>query len=299
MPRKIIFIIIIFSILLIGLFFWQTQKIKEPEIKFNKNQAKQSKNKSMPPNQLTKAKDLELIIVFDNNQFDQRLKTGWGFSCYIKSPQSDWLFDTGADGQVLLDNMKKLKLDPNSVRQLFLSHIHGDHVGGLTELLAQNSDLSVYLPAVFPENLKNQIKQTNARAVEIGDFKALTDNYYSSGILGTGIEEQALIIETDQGLVVITGCAHPGIIEIIETIKNQLDQPILLVIGGFHLGSAGFDKTKNIVQAFQDLGVKYAAPCHCSGEIARRLFEQEYKENYIEVGVGKSIKINQLNNLKK
>ncbi|MBD3359486.1 MAG: MBL fold metallo-hydrolase [Candidatus Buchananbacteria bacterium] len=289
MIRNMILIIIIILLILLGLIVWQSKKNKEAKINFN--QSKQITNKAMPQNEKLKLNNLELIVVFDNNEFDQRLQTGWGFSCYIKTQQSDWLFDTGADGQVLLSNMRKLKLEPQSVKHLFLSHIHNDHVGGVNDFLTKNSNVNVYLPGIFPEDFKNQIKEITPEVLQITDFKALTDNFYSSGVLGTEPKEQALVIETKQGLVVLTGCAHPGIVEILETVKNQFDQPILLVLGGFHLDSAGLEKTKNIVQAFKDLNVKYAAPCHCSGEITQRLFEEEYKENYIEIGAGKSIRL--------
>jgi 7,8-dihydropterin-6-yl-methyl-4-(beta-D-ribofuranosyl)aminobenzene 5'-phosphate synthase len=288
MARNIILIIIVLLIIL-AWFICQSKIIKDRKIDIN--QPKQITNKSMSQNEKLKFNNLELIVVFDNNEFDQRLQAGWGVACYIKTQQSAWLFDTGADGRVLLSNMSELKLEPQAIKHLFLSHIHSDHVGGVDDFLTKNPNVNVYLPAVFPENFKNQVQAITPEVLQITDFKALTDNFYSSGVLGAEPKEQALVIETKQGLVVLTGCAHPGIVEILETVKNQLNQPILLVLGGFHLGTAGLEKTKNIVQAFKDLNVKYVAPCHCSGEITQRLFEEEYKENYIEVGVGKSIRL--------
>ena len=59
---------------------------------------------------------------------------------------------------------------------------------------------------------------------------------FSTGELGSSIKEQSLIVETDAGLIVITGCAHPGIAEITATAKNLRNDKIRLILGGFHLG---------------------------------------------------------------
>jgi 7,8-dihydropterin-6-yl-methyl-4-(beta-D-ribofuranosyl)aminobenzene 5'-phosphate synthase len=64
-----------------------------------------------------------------------------------------------------------------------------------------------------------------------------------------------------------------------------------LVIGGFHLGGAGDSKLRDIIKSFRELGVKKAAPCHCSGDRTRELFKEEYGEDFIANGVGMIIEI--------
>jgi len=77
-------------------------------------------------------KDLALTIVYDNNPYDRRLETRWGFSCYIKGPEKTILFDVGGEGSVLLNNMDRLEIDPKTVDAIVLSHIHHDHIGGFS-----------------------------------------------------------------------------------------------------------------------------------------------------------------------
>jgi len=92
-------------------------------------------------------------------------------------------------------------------------------------------------------------------------------------------------------LVVITGCAHPGITLIVSKAKEVVKGNVYLVLGGFHM--AGFSKREieKVIYDFKDLGVKKVAPCHCSGRETIILFEKEYGENFIRAGVGKIIEI--------
>ncbi len=112
--------------------------------------------------------------------------------------------------------------------------------------------------------------------------------------MGVWVKEQSLIIQTEKGLIIITGCAHPGIVKIVKRAKDLLKKDILLVVGGFHLIGKSEKEIGEIVLEFKKLGVKYVAPCHCSGDIARRLFKEVYKENFINAGVGKIISIEDL-----
>ena len=96
---------------------------------------------------------------------------------------------------------------------------------------------------------------------------------------------------TTKGLVVITGCAHPGIAEIVLKAKQQFKEDIYLVLGGFHLGNASTHEANEIIKEFNRIGVKYVAPCHCTGEQTISIFRNAFGENFIPVGVGKVIEI--------
>jgi 7,8-dihydropterin-6-yl-methyl-4-(beta-D-ribofuranosyl)aminobenzene 5'-phosphate synthase len=89
--------------------------------------------------------------------------------------------------------------------------------------------------------------------------------------------------------MVITGCAHPGIVKIVKAAKDLLKDDILLVMGGFHLEWASRRKIERIISTFKQLHVRYAGPCHCSGNKARSLFEKHFGKNYINIGAGKVI----------
>jgi len=235
--------------------------------------------------------DMTITVVYDNNPYREGLETAWGFSSLITGTEKTILFDTGGDGSILLNNMKKLAIDPNSIDTVVLSHIHGDHTGGLNSFLEKNSDVTVYLPESFPKKFKDNVKSYGSKIVEVEQSLKICENVYSTGQLGKWIKEQSLIIRTEAGLLVITGCAHPGIVKIVNAAKELLKDDILLVMGGFHLEWATKGKLEKIISAFRQLGVRYAGPCHCSGDKARSLFEKHFGKNYINIGAGKVITI--------
>jgi len=235
--------------------------------------------------------NITISIVYDNNEFNPELRTGWGFSCVVRLGNKNILFDTGADSPTLLSNMQKMKIKPEEIDMVVLSHIHGDHVGGLDGFLNGNNKVNVYLPSSFPASFKNKINSIGANVTEMSKSVKIMDNVYSTGELGTGIIEQSMIINTEKGLIVVTGCAHPGIVNIVRKAKELLNKNIYLVFGGFHLGWAGKGEIENIIEDFRQLGVEKAGPCHCSGDRARELFKQEYKDDFVEIGVGKVIEI--------
>jgi 7,8-dihydropterin-6-yl-methyl-4-(beta-D-ribofuranosyl)aminobenzene 5'-phosphate synthase len=233
--------------------------------------------------------NLTIVIIYDNNEYDEKMEMGFGFSCLVKLENKNILFDTGGDSPTLLNNMNKLKIDPKEIDTIVLSHIHGDHVGGLSGFLEVNPNVKVYIPQSFPKSFKDEIKSYGASFADVSDSTKIFDGIYSTGELGTWIKEQSLIIKTEKGLVVITGCAHPGIVDIVKRSKELMKEDVYLVTGGFHLGGAGDYEIKNIIESFRNIGVKKVAPCHCTGDRAISLFEEEYKNDFIKAGVGKTI----------
>jgi 7,8-dihydropterin-6-yl-methyl-4-(beta-D-ribofuranosyl)aminobenzene 5'-phosphate synthase len=230
-----------------------------------------------------------IAVTYDNNPYDDRLKTAWGFSCLVRLPERVILFDTGGDSSMLLHNMEQLQIDPREIEVVVLSHIHGDHVGGLGGILNQNSDVTVYLPASFPQSLKEEIKLFGAEVQEVHEPRELFDGVYTTGELNGGIKEQSLIVKTDEGLVIVTGCAHPGVVNIVRKAREIAGDKVYLLVGGFHLGGASASKIESIIDSFEQLEVERVAPCHCSGDNARRLFREHYGEAYVECGVGRRV----------
>ncbi|GAH97950.1 unnamed protein product, partial [marine sediment metagenome] len=96
-----------------------------------------------------------------------QLTCAWGMACVVKGFDKIILFDTGGDGSVLLSNMRKMDIAPEDIEIVFLSHIHGDHTGGLWKFLEVNPGVTVYLPSSFPEDYKHGIKEKGAKFVEV------------------------------------------------------------------------------------------------------------------------------------
>ncbi len=231
-----------------------------------------------------KAKEITIISVYDNYQIKPGLKTAWGFASLIKTPEEQILFDTGGNSDVLLSNMKKLKIDPESIDKVFISHKHGDHVGGLKGFLEQNNNVTVYIPRSFPNSIKKMILKQGAEYTEISGPQKISKSAYSTGELTGPPTEQSIVINTKKGIVVITGCAHPGIVRIVSKAKEIMKTDrVFLVGGGFHKPSL------STVQKFRKMKVQKAAPSHCTGDKVRKAFEEEYGKDFIEYGVGKQI----------
>jgi 7,8-dihydropterin-6-yl-methyl-4-(beta-D-ribofuranosyl)aminobenzene 5'-phosphate synthase len=199
------------------------------------------------------------------------------------------LFDTGDNGAILLDNMEALGFDPQMVDVVVLSHAHHDHTGGLSALLDTGATPTVYVPASFSASFKNGVR-AKTNLVEITDPVEIVPGVHTTGEVGSGTTEQALVVQTDEGLVVITGCAHPGVVEMVRRAKESVEgigaADVFLVMGGFHLGSAGRGQIEGIIADFRDLGVQGVAPCHCTGDRARQMFAEEYGDRCTLAGVG-------------
>jgi len=209
---------------------------------------------------------MKITVVYDNRTLDPDLSPAWGFSCLVGD---DLLFDTGGDGSRLLSNMVQMEVDVGGIKSAVLSHAHGDHTGGLGVLLAVNKNLTV----------------------EVHEPREIAEGIYTTGEMGRGLVEQALVLTTNQGLVVITGCAHPGIVGIVKKAKEVVNGEVYLVMGGFHLGGASTKAVKDVIADFRRLGVQKVAPCHCTGDRAIGMFAAEYGEDFIEIGVGKGLEI--------
>ncbi len=225
--------------------------------------------------------NIKLLAEAANRKY--RYFTGWGISFFI---DDDTVFDTFRSGRRILKSINKNNINILSIRHIIISHDHRDHTGGLWEILNANSEITVYICPTFSKKTKYRIKKTHT-VVEVSGPTMIKKNIFLTGEINgkndkTNIPEQALVIKEKNALTVITGCAHPGIINILKQIKENFSEPIELVAGGFHLIQQSDDNIKSIIAGFRELGVKKVAPLHCSGKKAMKFFSEEYKENYIE-----------------
>ena len=236
---------------------------------------------------------MQVKVIFDKDSLDKNLHTGWGVSFLI---DGKILFDAGENGAWLMGNMRTLGVDINKIETAVISHDHWDHTGGLWDILKLNSKMKVYACPNFSREFKKRVKLSGNQLIEADKITELTDNIYTTGeiegrYLLRYMPEQALVIKTRNGLTIITGCAHPGIIKIIENVKQAIPEKIYLVLGGFHL----FDKSNKsiipIVGKFSKLGIEKVAPTHCTGNPAVKLFKQAYANKSIEVKVGHIIEV--------
>lgn len=235
-------------------------------------------------------KKVTITVIYDNYPYDPRLKTGWGFSAMVEYRERILLFDTGADEQTLLGNMAQLGINPLKIEYLVLSHFHQDHFGGTMGLLDTGVHPTVYLLSSFSHAFRNSVK-AKTEVVIVHESEKVAEGLYSTGQVEGVLPEEGLVIDTPKGLVLITGCAHPGVVSMISAAKAVIDKPVYLVLGGFHLGSASDAQVDSIIDQFRHIGVINAAPCHCTGENAIGRFARAYGDHFIQVGVGKKLEL--------
>jgi 7,8-dihydropterin-6-yl-methyl-4-(beta-D-ribofuranosyl)aminobenzene 5'-phosphate synthase len=234
---------------------------------------------------------LRLHVVFNNVPYKAGLKTGWGFSCLIEGLEKTVLFDTGGNGDILLSNMRQLGLDAEAVDVVALSHIHGDHTGGVGAFLARNPDVTVYMPESFPASFQQDVIHLGAAVDTVSGPRQLLDSVHSTGEMGWSVKEQALIVDTPRGFIVITGCAHPNVADMAERAHQYLGKKIYLLMGGFHLGGRTDAEIRTIIKRLKAVGVEKVAPSHCTGDNAIRMFRDEWKDDFIEGGLGAIIEL--------
>lgn len=227
---------------------------------------------------------IAIKIIYDNRKENQAMQEGWGFSCLIDLGHRKILFDTGADKSVFFSNLQKLCIQPESITDVVFSHKHSDHVAGFVEVLETvRKGARLFLPKNFP-SYKLPLHIQTAIVNEFAEIDTQVYSFVLKG--GFRLYEQALVLRTSKGLVIITGCAHPGITNLLETVKKRLEAPIYLVLGGFHLFRKNRKFVDKIVDAFKDLKVEKAAPCHCSGDAAIAQFQEAYREHFCHIGTG-------------
>ena len=228
-----------------------------------------------------------MTVLYNNAPYKEGLVTSNGFSCIIKGTEKTILFDTGEDGTVLLNNCRMLGVDPADVETVVISHDHDDHTGGLLPFLTVNSNVSVFMHRGLSAGLTQQVSASGAKIVSANEPTPVCKGIYSTGVIGKAIPEQTLVLNSKKGLILICGCAHPEIINIIQSTMTIFKKPVLFVFGGFHLLHASDASISEIIKQFMAYGVKKVGGSHCTGDRAMQMFQQAYGKNYIQMGVGK------------
>jgi 7,8-dihydropterin-6-yl-methyl-4-(beta-D-ribofuranosyl)aminobenzene 5'-phosphate synthase len=213
---------------------------------------------------------MELTIVYDNEVYKKGigLKSDWGFSCVIKTDSDTILFDTGGNGNLLLENMKILDVSPLDIEKIVISHEHDDHKGGLRSLLAYTKNVKVY-------QLENEIFRHNMESIIPEIPEKISENIWTTGRIKGIVDEQSLVIKSKKGWYLLTGCSHPGVDNILN-IANQIGN-IIGIIGGFH----GFNKF-NVIE-----DLEYICPCHCT--VHKKDLKKAFPDKTTNCGVGKII----------
>ena len=246
-----------------------------------------------------------------------------GASLFIEADEQCLLLDTG-QGLTLRQNAARLGIALERVTAVVLSHGHYDHTGGLDaviEITGGAVDLYLHPAALAPkfnrdgraigapmtdlDALRSRVRQliANREPVEIrsglwlsGEIPrrhALEDTggpFYRDAActeIDTLPDDQALIIDTPLGLVVVLGCGHSGLINTLDYVQTLVPgRPIHAVLGGTHLLRATAERLDFTVQALAGFEVDYLAPNHCTGLAAMCLLRQHFPRQFRESPAG-------------
>ncbi|MBN1377921.1 MAG: MBL fold metallo-hydrolase [Gammaproteobacteria bacterium] len=271
------------------------------------------------PDQLT-------ITVLVDNKPGEGLTAEHGLSLWVEFQGTRILFDTG-QGPALEDNAHKLGINLHGADALILSHGHYDHTGGIAHVLRCNDKIDVYChPGILKQRYSlhdgvpkpiqmpdESLAMINTHAEDI--FHWVTGKTMLNSRIGitgpipretsfedTGgafyldkeiqhkdlIEDElALWIDSNEGLVVFTGCGHAGIINTLNYICRLTGRTdIYAVIGGFHLIKASEQRLEKTISAFESFSIKNIIPCHCTGEHATNLLTKHLGQDVLQCQSG-------------
>jgi 7,8-dihydropterin-6-yl-methyl-4-(beta-D-ribofuranosyl)aminobenzene 5'-phosphate synthase len=282
-------------------------------------------SESQASNSQPGAHENRITVLYDAFGRDSRLKKDWGFSALIEMHGKRILFDTGNNSEIFAHNVKAKETDLSQLDFVILSHRHGDHMGGLNYLLTVNPHVPIYAPkenfGVFGSSLPGTFYRRNeslppemryfdgkppetlhfgtpwppgkftwvAKTTEVAPGFHLIVLKGSWGV-DLDVMEISLAIDTPDGVVLVVGCSHPTIQEIVETARAAINKPVHLVIGGLHLLPATDEETEYIVTALHEVWkVNWIAPAHCTGEPAFESLKKAFGDHYLYAGLGTAL----------
>jgi 7,8-dihydropterin-6-yl-methyl-4-(beta-D-ribofuranosyl)aminobenzene 5'-phosphate synthase len=270
--------------------------------------------------------DICITILIDNAVSKANLIGEHGLSLWIEYEDKKILFDTG-QSNLLIQNAEKLGIDLSGTDAIVLSHGHYDHTGGLQSVLELAPSAVIYSHPAAVES-RYGCKWFNVRSIGMLDTaKRAIKNHkvirtekpvqVCKGVRVTGqiprkndfedvggaffidekcrkpdnfLDDQALFIESPEGVIVVSGCAHSGIINTLVCISQLLNQSkIYAVIGGMHLVDADAPRIEKTISIFKKYDVQKIVPLHCTGREATEKIKEEFAERCLLLGTGDKI----------
>lgn len=237
---------------------------------------------------------MKITLIADGWTENHRKIKRWGLSFLVGE---EILFDTFGDEKIFFENIKKFNIDILKLEKIVISHHHWDHITGLWKIISENRNCILYICKNFSSEFKKKVYYNNIKTVEVEKMQEIEKNIYTTGeIEGIDSEgklfEQSLIIKSKDGIVILTGCAHPGINKIVDFVKEKFYGKIYVVAGGFHLRHNKPEEIKRIAEELKERGVEKVIPLHCTGEKGKEIFKEIFKDGFIPLKEGEYLNVN-------
>ena len=245
---------------------------------------------------------MKLRLLVEDKNFNPTMKSEHGLSIFVESDCSKFIFDCGHTG-LAWENASKLGVDLTTINFVVISHAHYDHAGGFPTLLNYVTPKILYTGVDFwlekfsradknflykgagftvddlsswkiYQKICYDLLQLDDKIFLVGNFERRFnfETIPTKFVCGenklpdTFSDEICLVLRGNDGLTVIVGCSHVGILNILSTVAKRFNQPILRVIGGVHLLNADDERIDKTLTAIKNFGVRDLKLCHCSGE---------------------------------
>ena len=230
-------------------------------------------------------------VIYDNCVHTPGYLADWGYSIVIEGLEKTVLFDAGTRPDIFKSNIEKTGIDASSVDLIVISHEHLDQAGGMAAFTKMRTGIPIILPHSFTRGFIENMDAAGYEPTLVSDAAVICKNLYTSGEFDFQIPEQCLVLDTRDGLVVMTGCSHPGIVGMLTEIKETFNKDIVSVFGGFHLMNKTRDEMEEIIAGMKSLGIKKCGATHCTGEMQIEMFREAFGDNYFGLGTGNVIEI--------
>jgi 7,8-dihydropterin-6-yl-methyl-4-(beta-D-ribofuranosyl)aminobenzene 5'-phosphate synthase len=267
------------------------------------------------------AKD-RVTILYDAFSDNKAVKKDWGFSALVEHDGKRILFDTGNNPEVFEHNVKALDIDLTKLDFVVVSHRHTDHASGLKYLLKINPGVTIYVPSDgangfgggelppaffrpepslpakmryfdggYPEHARAGKLYDTGRFVLVDKLTEVSPGVFlvytvSRNPRTLELPELTLAIKGPHGLILVDGCSHSGIEEILQA-ASAVDSHTHIVFGGLHLVQTPVPDIDHLVDSLKNKwNLDEIAPGHCTGEPAFMRLQKAFGDRYLYAGVG-------------
>ena len=268
-----------------------------------------------------------LTILTDAFGKNPALTPDWGYSALIEFGGKRILFDTGDNAALYPANLQRMRIDLSRLDMVVISHSHADHTAGLRYVLSLNPKVPLFvpddpyftgtevprrffttdaqpaLPAAMryfggnvPEHVPGWQTYNDTNMTVVSKPITVAPNIRLVALVSDkpafrGLHEVSLIIDTAKGPVIVVGCSHPGIEQIMAAATASSPQvPVHLLFGGLHLVQDTREQIATTLTALADrYHVQKIAVGHCTGELAFSMIQQKWGKDDLYAGLGESV----------